>query len=57
MSQGRTWGSQRYDQAKKHQDIVPYRDLPESEKEYDRMTAMETLKVIVGLGYIVERRR
>lgn len=32
-------------------------DLSESEKEYDRMIAMETLKVIVGLGYGVEKKK
>lgn len=55
MSEGWTWGLQRDDKAKKHPDLVPYADLLESEKEYDRMTAMETLKVIVGLGYVVEK--
>jgi len=29
--------------------------LPESEKEYDRNAAMETLKAIVALGYRLER--
>jgi hypothetical protein len=57
MTDGWTWGPQRDDKAKKHPGLVPYADLPESEKEYDRMTAMETLKVIVVLGYEVERRR
>jgi hypothetical protein len=56
MSEGWTWGPERDDKAKKHPDIVPYRKLPESEKEYDRMTAMETLKVIVGLGYGIAGR-
>jgi len=30
--------------------LVPYDDLPESEKEYDRATALETLKVITYFG-------
>lgn len=55
MSEGWTWGPQRDDKGKKHPDLVPYKDLPESEKEYDRITAMETLKVIVGLGHKIER--
>jgi len=33
---------------------VPYSDLPESEKEYDGNTAMETLKAIVAFGYKIE---
>lgn len=31
--------------------LVPYNELPESEKEYDRNTALETLKLIIKLGY------
>ena len=31
--------------------LVPYSDLPESEKEYDRNTALETLKLVIKLGY------
>ncbi|MBI5605950.1 MAG: Ryanodine receptor Ryr [Deltaproteobacteria bacterium] len=55
MSEGWTWGPERDDKTKKHPDLIPYADLLESEKEYDRMTAMETLKVIVGLGYGIEK--
>ena len=36
--------------------LVAYEELPETEKEYDRKTAMETLKLIVKLGYKVERK-
>ena len=35
--------------------LVPYDELPESEKEYDRNTAMETLKTIVALGYRISK--
>lgn len=31
--------------------LVPYDQLPESEREYDRTIAMETLKAVVALGY------
>ena len=31
--------------------LVPYEDLPESEKFYDRSTALETLRLILTLGY------
>ena len=50
MSEGWTFGPRRDDQAKHHPDLVPYADLPDSEKEYDRKTAMETLKAIVRFG-------
>ena len=51
MAQGWTYGPTRDDAAKKHPDLVPYRDLPETEKEYDRKAAIGTLKAIVALGY------
>lgn len=54
MAEGWTYGPERDDANKKHPDLVPYGDLPESEKEYDRRTAMETLKTIMALGYQIE---
>ena len=35
--------------------LVPYEELPEEEKEYDRKTAMETLKLVVKLGYKITK--
>ena len=37
--------------------LVPYNELPEAEKEYDRITALETLKTIIKLGYRIEKDR
>lgn len=51
IKQGWSFGSHRDDTEKKHPDLIPYKDLPDSEKEYDRNTALETLKAIVALGY------
>ena len=49
------YGPIRNDKKKEHPDLVPYEKLSEEEKKYDRITAMETLKVILALGYkIVE---
>jgi hypothetical protein len=56
MKQGWRHGPARDDVAKTHPDLVPYEELPESEKQYDRTTAMETLKAIVALGYKIEKR-
>lgn len=53
MAEGWTYGPARDDGAKKHPDLIPYEGLPESEKEYDRQTATETLKAIMTLGYRV----
>ncbi|MCR5162371.1 MAG: hypothetical protein K6C06_11425, partial [Lachnospiraceae bacterium] len=36
--------------------LVPYDELPEREKDYDRMTAMETLKLIIKLGYEIKKK-
>jgi hypothetical protein len=51
VSEGWTYGPTRNDTAKTHPCLVPYADLPEQEKEYDRSAAMGTLKAIVALGY------
>ena len=51
MAEGWRYGPKRDDTTKEHPDLVPYGDLPDSEKEYDRKTAMETLKAIIALGY------
>ena len=54
IAQGWSYGPNRDDAAKKHPCLVPYADLPESEKEYDRKTADETLKAILQLGYSIQ---
>jgi hypothetical protein len=54
-SEGWTWGPERNDAAKKHPNLVPYDQLPEEEKEYDRKIAMETLKAMVALGYRIQK--
>lgn len=53
-----TWARKRYDEGWRYGPVrddaarltpcmVPYDELPESEKEYDRATALETLKIIL----------
>jgi hypothetical protein len=56
MAEGWTHGSERNDHAKRHPGLVPYELLPDAEREYDRVTAMETLKLIMALGYRIEKR-
>jgi hypothetical protein len=55
MSEGWRHGEQRDDHAKLHPDLKPYDDLPESEKEYDRISVIQTLKSIVALGYTIRK--
>lgn len=51
ISQGWSWGPARNDVLKQHPCLVPYEELSEEEKEYDRRTSMETIKLILSLGY------
>lgn len=51
LEQGWTYGKERDDELKTSPCLVPYSELSESEKEYDRNTALETLKLIIKLGY------
>lgn len=55
MDDGWTYGPQRDDEHKKHPDLVPYSDLTESEKEYDRKMAQGTLELVRRIGYRIER--
>ena len=51
IQQGWTYGEQRNDELKTHPCLVPYEELPDSEKEYDRNTSIGTLKLILKLGF------
>jgi ryanodine receptor 2 len=51
LKDGWTYGPVRDDQKLTHPCLIPYDELPESEKEYDRNTSQETLKLIIKLGY------
>ena len=55
QQEGWSYGTERNDQKKETPCLVSYEKLPESEKEYDRNTALETLKVIQKLGYKIEK--
>ena len=50
MAEGWTFGDVKDGAKKTTPLLVPYEDLPESEKEYDRQMAVEALKTIVALG-------
>jgi ryanodine receptor 2 len=54
IKQGWTYGEQRNDELKTHPCLVPYDDLPEEEKVYDRNTSVETLKLILKLGFKIK---
>ncbi len=53
---GWTYGPNRNDEKKENPCLVPYNELPESEKEYDRNTSLETIKMILSLGYEIIKK-
>lgn len=55
IAQGWTYGEKRDDINKTTPCLVPYSELPESEKDYDRNTAMETIKLILKMGYKITK--
>lgn len=55
IKQGWKYGEQRNDELKTHPCLVPYEDLPEEEKEYDRNTSIGTLKLIMKLGFKISQ--
>ena len=55
MEQGWTYDEERNDALKTHPCLIPYEELPEEEKAYDRDTAFGTLKLITKLGFKVTK--
>lgn len=55
MEAGWSYGPRRDDMLKQNPTLVPYEQLPEGEKEYDRRTANEVLKVMIALGYVITK--
>lgn len=54
IAEGWVYGERKDPQKKTTPLLVPYKALPESEKAYDRNTALETIKLIIRLGYRLE---
>ena len=55
MEEGWRYGPARDDARKTHPCLVPYEELPEAEKEYDRQTSLQTLSVLLAMGYTIEK--
>ena len=55
IKQGWKYGSERNDELKTHPCLIPYEELPEDEKEYDRNTSIGTLKLIMKLGFDISK--
>ena len=56
IEQGWTYGPVRDDANRNNPCLVPYEELPEIEKDYDRNTALETLKLIMSVGFEIRRK-
>ena len=56
IAQGWTYGEQRSDELKTHPCLIPYDELPEEERVYDRNTSISTLKLILKLGFTISRQ-
>ncbi len=57
IKQGWTLGPERNDELKTHPCLIPYEELPEEEKEYDRNTSIGTLKLIMKLGFDISKKQ
>lgn len=51
QNEGWTFGPERNDERKQTPNMVPYAELPDIEKEYDRIMAINTLKLLKKAGY------
>jgi len=53
------WGEQKLadknPEAKKHPLLIPYDQLSADDQEYDRRLAVQTIKMILKLGYTIHR--
>lgn len=55
LAEGWKYGPERNDALRTHPGLVPYEELSETEKDYDRRTAMETLKLIQKIGFGIKK--
>lgn len=57
IKEGWTYGKKRDDANKKHPDLIPYSALPDNEKEYDRLMALDTIKLVKKLGFDIVKHK
>ncbi len=55
IKEGWSYGPVRDDEKKQTPCIVPFQNLPEIEKEYDRITARTVINTLQNEGYIITR--
>jgi class 3 adenylate cyclase/tetratricopeptide (TPR) repeat protein len=54
LADGWRLGPHRDDRQKEHPNLVPYEELQEAERNYDRQTAMEAIKALLAMGYTIQ---
>ena len=57
IKEGWTYGKVFDDEKKEDPTLMPYTALPDSEKEYDRLTAFNTIKLVKKLGFDIVKRK
>lgn len=55
IAEGWRYGESRDDAKKETPCLVPYDELPEEERAYDRNTALNTLRLVIALGYTIQK--
>lgn len=56
IAEGWSYGTQRDDVLKQTPCLVSYDQLPDEERDYDRNTAIETIKLILNMGYEIKKK-
>ena len=57
LNEGWTWGPTLDGELKHHPCLIEYDELPEADKDYDRNTAIATLKTILKLGWSIDKQK
>ena len=57
IAAGWKYGAERNDSTKTHPSLIPYDELPETEKEYDRQTVIATLHYLLDKGFEITKLR
>lgn len=56
MAEGWVYGDKSDDEMRINEDLVPYCELLDSEKQYDRDMAYDTLRMLYKMGYVIEKK-
>jgi hypothetical protein len=57
IAEGWTYGEEKDAVRKTTPQLVPYDQLPESEKEYDRSTALYAIRYVIKRGYKIIKKQ